>query len=53
METTAFSQYIKVHSKSSNFNACSFTLSYFFIASSLMNNLDDYSLQDIESWRES
>jgi len=39
MEPTDFSQYTEVHSKSSTFNACSFTLSDFFIASSLMNNI--------------
>jgi len=37
MELTAFSQNTEVRSKSSTFNASSFTLSYFFIATSLMN----------------
>jgi len=42
MEPMDFSQYTGVCSKYSAFNACSSPMSYFFIASSLMNILDVY-----------
>jgi len=53
MESMALSHYTEVHSKSSTFNACSLILSYFFIASSLMNNTRRLFSTGHESWRES